>query len=1174
MSSIEIDTESLVAESIVPETLAPPSDLKQRQASLADALQERILVLDGATGTALQDADLQPTDFGRAEWEGCNEALCETRPDVILGVHRIYLNAGADIVETNSFGSTPLVLAEFDVAEKAFDWSRLSAQLARQAVAEVAAQRTAFVCGSMGPTTKALSVTGGVSYDQLVQHFCVQACGLMAGGCDYILIETCQDTLNIKAAVEGVRGAVAKCGWSIPIAVSVTIETSGTMLAGQDAEALAVSLAHLDLLYLGLNCATGPDLMADSLRTLSELARVPVACVPNAGLPDENGIYQQRPADFVEAFSRFLDQGWVNLVGGCCGTEAEHVRALADLVRGRTPRPLAVHSRRLVSGIEAAELDADSRPLLVGERTNILGSRKFRGLIASGDFETAAEVGRSQVRGGAQVVDVCLQDPERDEAAEMKQFLTVLTKKVRAPLMIDTTDPEVMAVALRLCQGKAVLNSVNLEDGEERFLRVVALALKNGAAMIVGLIDEQGMAVSVERKIEVAQRSVDVMRREGVRDEDVWWDALVFPCGTGDPEYVGSAAATLAGVERLKSEFPLSSTVLGVSNISFGLPLPGREVLNSVFLHRATLAGLDAAIVNTERLARFAEIASEDRNLCDQLLNLQAGETEKADTAVQEFTAHFRTRKVVATKPRSEMPLAERLANAVIEGSREFLVEDLEVALSEEQWPTPLAVINGPLMTGMDEVGRRFNANELIVAEVLQSAEVMKGAVDYLEPFMDKDETASRGRVLLATVKGDVHDIGKNLVDIVLSNNGFEVVNLGIKVPSETLIQAAREHQPDLIGLSGLLVKSAHQMVATASDLRAAGVEAPLLVGGAALSRRFTHQRIATEYAGLCTYAKDAMHGLELVRRILDPALRSELDGEVAEAQATDRAQGVGSTRISNARRAAKPKIDNDFAAPVPPDLRLHRENFAVEDIWPWVNPQMLYGKHLGLRGSVAKLAQQQDGKHQLLQAAVQQAQADWKEHQFEVRGVWRFVAARRDQDQILLSLPEYHSLVGWSFSRRAESDQLSLVDYILPEDHLALFAVTVDRRVAERSRVLKDAGEYLASHTLAALALETAEAAAEFLHRNLRQAWGFGDPESTTVADVIKGRYRGRRYSFGYPACPDLEGQRLLLEVLDAPSIDLQLTDGDMMDPEASVSALVFHHPEAKYFGVAEGLD
>ena len=1151
-----------------------PADLERRRAALEAALASRVLVLDGATGTGLQDRNLTAADFGGDDLEGCNEVLCRTRPDVIEGLHVTYLEVGADIVETNSFGSTPLVLGEYDLTEEAYELNRLSAAIARRACNRFdSEERLRFVCGSVGPTTKAISVTGGITFAGLIENYRVQALGLMAGGADYLLLETCQDTRNIKAGFLGIEAAFAEAGWEIPVAVSVTIEPTGTMLAGQDAEALAVSVMHRELLYVGLNCATGPELMRDHVRTLAELVKTRVACVPNAGLPDEDGNYLESPADLARVLGEFVEAGWLNLVGGCCGTRPGHVEALVARVSGAEPRVPTTYSRCLVSGIEAVELTEDNRPLLVGERTNVLGSRAFKRLVAEGEWEAAAEVGRAQVKSGAQILDICLQDPDRDELADVEAFLDKVVRLVKVPLMIDSTDAAVMEVALTYCQGKAILNSINLEDGLARFESVAPLAKRYGAAVIVGTIDEEGMAVTVERKLEVARRSFELLTEKyGIQAEDIWWDPLVFPCGTGDENYVGSAKATIEGVRLLGEEFPGTRTILGISNVSFGLPPAGREILNSVFLYHCTRSGLDAAIVNSERLARYAEIGAEERAFCERLLELEVGDVEAADAAVADFTAHFRLLDPNANRtPREELPLDERLARAVVEGSKVGLIEDLGEALQDERWPEPLDIINGPLMEGMSEVGRLFNDNQLIVAEVLQSAEVMKAAVSFLEEHMEHTEEQTRGRVLLATVKGDVHDIGKNLVEIILSNNGFTVINLGIKVPSEQLIQAVEEHRPDVIGLSGLLVKSAQQMVLTAGDLAAVGIDTPVLVGGAALTRRFTHRKIASAYQGFCTYAKDAMHGLELVERLTDETRRPALEDEVA----TRLIQDLEVAKEPAAAPQCRPTgpavtVRRDLEVPHPPDLDRRVEDLDLDAVWSLLNPQMLYGKYFGLKGIVRKLEQQGDPRLLKIRTVIEKIQEEGRRGALRAIAVsqW-FPAAAEGDDLVLFDPSRSQEVARWTMPRQAHGAGLCLADYVLPGDHVGLFVTSAQGDVRERSEALKNSGEYVESHALAALALETAEAAAEWVHRRMRQQWGFPDPADLTREQTFAARYRGRRYSFGYPACPDLAGQRQLFQLLRPEEVGVALTDGDMMDPEASVSALVFQHPDATYYAV-----
>ena len=869
-----------------------------RTEELRAIMAERILVLDGAMGTMLQSKDLGPEDFGGAELEGCNEILVRTRPDVILDVHRSYLAAGADLIETDTFGGTPLVLAEYGLEVEARALNRRAAELAVEAAREFSTRdKPRFVVGSIGPTTKAISVTGGITFSELVWTFGEQVRGLLEGGADILFIETCQDTRNVKAALIAAERAFADAGVRRPLVVSGTIETSGTMLGGQAADALLASIEHADLLAVGLNCATGPDLMTDHLRTIHQRSRWPVSCFPNAGLPDEDGRYSETPESLAAALERFADNGWLNIVGGCCGTTDAHTAALAKMVVGRRPRPLDIDPprRAVFTGIDLVEPDDDTRPLLVGERTNVIGSKKFREMVAAEKWDDAVEIARLQVKGGAHIIDVCLQSTEGDEMAAIRELFDRLGRAVKAPIMIDSTDAAAVEVALTYCQGKSIVNSINLEDGEERFEAVAPLLRRYGAAVIFGVIDEdpeQAQAFTRERKLEIARRGhLLLTEKYGVPEEDIVFDPLVFPAASGDESYIGGAVETIEGLRLIKEAFPICTTVLGISNVSFGLPVRAREIVNSVFLYLCTKAGLDLAIVNSERLERYAAIPEAERRMVEALLaNTPPAADEGIDPAladaprdwreqgpeeraaihgfhVARVTEHFRGAKREAVV-RPEQPIDERLAGYIIDGSRTGLIADLDLKLGEGL--APLDIINGPLMAGMAEVGRLFNDNELIVAEVLQSAEAMKAAVSHLEQFMDAETSSSRGKVVLATVKGDVHDIGKNLVDIIFTNNGFDIIDLGIKVAPETLVQAVREHRPDAVGLSGLLVKSAHQMVVTAGDLAAAGIDVPILVGGAALSARFTEERIAPVYRGRVVYCSDAMSGLETLLRLVE----------------------------------------------------------------------------------------------------------------------------------------------------------------------------------------------------------------------------------------------------------------------------------------------------------------
>ncbi len=1148
--------------------------------SIAVALKQRILVMDGAMGTSIQKQGLTPEDFGGLQYEGCNEYLVLTKPDAIAQVHQEFLDAGADIVETDTFGATSVVLAEYELAHEARRINREAAALARRLCDDASSpEKPRFVAGSMGPTTKTISVTGGVTFDELVEAFYEQALGLVEGGVDVLLVETCQDTMNIKAGLDGIDRALAELGMDVPIAVQGTIEAMGTLLAGQDAEAFYTSLAHRDLLWIGFNCATGPDFMTDHIRTLAQLSRFPVACVPNAGLPDEDGRYNETAEKMAETVGRFIEQGWVNLIGGCCGTVPEHIRLLVETTLGKEPRSLPSPRETRISGIEALVVDEDTRPVIVGERTNVLGSRRFRRLIAEGAIDEAGEVGRRQVRGGAHLLDVCLQDPDRDETADILGFLDVLTKKVKAPIMIDSTDANVIEASLKRLQGKSVINSINLEDGEERFQRVVPLARRYGAALVVGCIDddkEQAQAITKERKLEIALRSHKLLTEKyGVRSEDIIFDPLVFPCGTGDEKYVGSAAETIEGVRLIKEALPECKTVLGISNVSFGLPQAGREVLNSVFLYHCVQAGLDMAIVNSELMQRFTSIPEADRVLSEDLIWF------RGEDPVAAFAAHFRDRVVKSTtEERQSLPLDERLALAIIDGTREGLAEDLDEALTAR---TPLEIINGPLMAGMDEVGRQFNANQLIVAEVLQSAQAMKFAVAHLEPHMDRLDDAAKGKVVLATVKGDVHDIGKNLVEIILSNNGYQVVNLGIKVPPQDLIEAYQEHNPDIIGLSGLLVKSAQMMVETVQDFRGAGVACPVIVGGAALSNRFTRMRIAPEYDGLVTYAQDAMAGLALANTILEADERENLAASLRREteellEARKAAEDAGQSTPS--RQASPVQVTHDHPVAVPPDLRLHViKDRDLSEIFLYINPQMLYVRHLGYKGRFAEaLAEEEKAALDLRESVRQVEDRMLASDDIRADAVFKFFPARSDGQTLLIYGPDGETVLErFHFGRQGGGEGLCIADYVAPVDsgrmdYVAMFTTTIGPGVRELADAWKDEGRYLESHILAALALEGAEAFAEVLHQQIRQMWGFADPVDITYPQLFRAQYRGRRYSFGYPACPRLEDQEQLFRLLDvAGNIGVELTEGYMMDPEGSVSALVVSHPDAKYFNLDE---
>lgn len=1139
--------------------------------SLHDALKQRILILDGAMGTMIQQVDLTGEDFGGEDLDGCNEMLVLTRPELIQRIHEEYLEAGADLIETNTFGATSVVLAEYDIQDRAREINLEAARIAKAAVDRFSTPESPrYVVGAMGPTTKTLSVTGGVTFQELIDSYLEQALALIEGGVDALLLETSQDTLNVKAGSIGIQQAFEQSGVTLPLMISGTIEPMGTTLAGQNIESFYISLEHLNPISVGLNCATGPEFMRDHIRSLSGMASVAVSCYPNAGLPDENGNYHESPDSLAQKIGAFAEQGWLNIAGGCCGTTPAHIRAMRDTLAQYPPREMNGTHPPALSGIEPIYIEQDNRPYMVGERTNVLGSRKFKRLIVEGKYEEASEIARAQVKNGAHIVDVCVQDPDREESEDMVKFLELVVKKVKVPLMIDTTDASVIDLALQYSQGKAIINSINLEDGEEKFELITPLLHKYGGAVVVGTIDERGQAISREDKLDVAKRSYDLLvNKYGLKPEDLIFDTLVFPVGTGDEQYIGSAKETIEGIRVIKEAMPECHTILGISNISFGLPEAGREVLNSVFLYECTKAGLDYAIVNTEKLERYASIPEEERRLSEELLY------NTNDDTLAAFVAAFRNKKVEKKEKISNLSLEERLASYVVEGSKEGLLPDLEQALAKY---TALQVINGPLMRGMEEVGRLFNNNELIVAEVLQSAEVMKASVAYLEQFMEKNETSVKGKIILATVKGDVHDIGKNLVEIILSNNGYRIINLGIKVPPERIIEAYREEKVDAIGLSGLLVKSAQQMILTAQDLRTAGIDVPIMVGGAALTRKFTKNRIRPEYNGMVVYAKDAMDGLDLANKLMNPVSREAMQLEMEAEKEADASGAVAVQTLPELTRVERSDIAVDNPVLVPPDLERHTmRNYPLSHILPYVNMQMLLGHHLGLRGSVEQLLASGDKKATDLKAVVDDImQEAVRDGIIQAHAMYRFFPAQSSGNSIIIYDPKDTSniLHTFTFPRQKVEPFLCLSDFLKPVesgqmDYVGFMVVTAGHGVRELSTAWKDQGDYLRSHALQSVALEVAEGLAERVHHMMRDIWGFPDSAQMTMKQRHGARYQGIRVSFGYPACPDLEDQGPLFKLLQPEDIGVELTEGFMMEPEASVSAMVFSHPQAKYFNV-----
>jgi 5-methyltetrahydrofolate--homocysteine methyltransferase len=1136
-------------------------------------LRDRVLFFDGAMGTSIQDRNLTPDDF--AGKDGCNEILVLTRPQIVQEIHASFLAVGCDAVETNSFGASRLVLGEYDLAEQAYEINRAAARLAKEVAADFStAALPRFVVGSIGPGTRLPSL-GQIAFDELTAMVAEQARGLLEGGADLLLIETCQDLLQAKAALIGCQDAM-RAVRTAPLMVQLTMESTGSMLLGTELSAALTALEAYDLDVIGLNCATGPQEMMEHVHFLGRSCRKAISCLPNAGLPVMEGgraRYPLGPEELAEFHRHFVLEDGVNIVGGCCGTTPAHLRRVVETIGRRPPVP---RTPEYVPGASSLYLSAPFRQdqsfLIVGERTNANGSKQFRDHLLAGDVDGMVGMAKAQAKEGAHVLDVCVDYVGRDGVADMDAFVRQVVTQCTLPLVIDSTEGPVIEAALKRIGGRAVINSVNLEDGEEgRPARIFSMARRYGAAVVALLIDEEGQARTLEWKMRVARRLYDLaVNRYGLEPGDLLFDALTFPLSSGQEDLRRDGMATLEAIRQIKAEMPGVSTILGVSNISFGLKPPARQVLNSVFLHLAIEAGLDAAIVNISRILPMNRIDPEQLRVARDLI---FDRRREGYDPLTEFMRLFPGGKEIALREEAELPgtVEERLQAAIVDGRRPGLEALLDEARTRYE---PLVIINQFLLEGMKRVGELFGSGQMQLPFVLQSAEVMKAAVTYLEPFMSRAAGQTKGKIVLATVKGDVHDIGKNLVDIILTNNGYSVVNLGIKQPIHAIIEAALRERADAIGLSGLLVKSTLVMRDNLEELNARDLwRFPVILGGAALTRRYVEEELRAGYKGEVYYAGDAFDGLRLMEEIVTR------DPEAPRPAAPARRRAAP-PRCAPAAPAPAGRSDvrRDVPPVTPPFLgsRVVTE-IPLAELFAYVNETALFRTQWQFhRGKGPR-----DGFDALLRDHVRPIYERWKarceeEKLLEPRLVYGYFPCQAAGDDLVVYAPGGRSeAVRFTFPRQAGGRRLCISDFFADAasgrmDVLGVMLVTVGRRASEMAHQLFEAHNYTEYLYLHGLSVEAAEALAERWHRRMREELGIAGEDSPELSRLFRQEYRGSRYSFGYPACPNLEDQVKLFTLLEPERIGVELTEEFQLDPEQSTSAIVVHHPEAKYFNIA----
>jgi len=1166
-----------------------------------------VLVFDGAMGTNLQVQNLTAEDFGGSEYEGCNEYLVHTKPEAVETVHRGFLEAGADVIETDTFGGTPLVLAEYDLADRSYYLNKTAAQLAKGLAEEYSTpEKPRFVAGSMGPGTK-LPTLGHIDYDTLKNAYVTQVQGLYDGGVDLLLVETCQDVLQIKAALNAIEEVFAQKGERLPLMVSVTMETMGTMLVGTEINAALAILERYPIDIMGLNCATGPDLMKPHIKYLSENSPFVISCIPNAGLPENVGgkaHYRLTPIELRMALMHFIEDLGVQIIGGCCGTRYEHIRALAEIASTLKPKQRQYHYEPSAASIYTTQpYQQDNSFLIVGERLNASGSKKCRDLLNAEDWDGLISLAKAQVKEGAHILDVNVDYVGRDGVKDMHELVSRLVNNVTLPLMLDSTEWQKMEAGLKVAGGKSILNSTNYEDGEERFFKVLELAKEYGAGVVIGTIDEDGMARTADKKVEIAQRAYNDAVKFGIPAHEIFFDTLALPISTGIEEDRENGKATIESIQRIHAMFPECHFMLGVSNISFGLNPAARQVLNSVFLHEAMQVGMDGAIVSASKILPLAKIDEEALKVCrDLIYDLREFDGDICTyDPLGKLTTLFEGKTTKSNKKNvADLPIEERLKQHIIEGERIGLEDTLNIAL--EKYP-PLDIINVFLLDGMKVVGELFGSGQMQLPFVLQSAQTMKAAVAFLEPFMDKADSngSGKGTFLIATVKGDVHDIGKNLVDIILSNNGYKVINLGIKQPVENIIKAYRESNADCIAMSGLLVKSTAFMKDNLETFNQEGITVPVILGGAALTPKFVYEDCQKTYKGKVVYGKDAFADLHFMDKLMPSKHSNQWDdfegflGDFAEEnkifkgrnfdesgeekETVKQASSLSEKKEIDTRRSEA--VDPNIERPTPPfwgTKIMSPDELNLDEIFWYLDLQALFAGQWQFRKPQGQPREEYD---QFLQEKVYPILEEWKakikaENLLHPTLVYGYFPCQSQGNTLYIYNPENpeakEEIAKFEFPRQKSGKRLCIADFFASKDSgiidvFPLQAVTVGEIATEYAQKLFANDEYTNYLYYHGMAVQTAEAMAEWCHARIRRELGFGHLEPDNIKEIFKQHYQGSRYSFGYPACPNMQDQYVQLDLLDAKRIGMYMDESEQIYPEQSTSAIVCYHPVAKYF-------